>query len=80
VGRHHRHHYHAISIITVTIIAIIITIIVSSVLRSPPPPDSLPARWVRAMDKFYHVSRSIEPKRQALEGAQSELKVVQVTC
>ena len=31
--------------------------------------------WVRAMDKFHHVSRSIEPKRQALESSTAELKV-----
>jgi dynein heavy chain len=31
--------------------------------------------WVHAMVKFHHVSRSIEPKRQMLAGAQAELKV-----
>ena len=31
--------------------------------------------WVHAMYKFYHVSRSIEPKRQALASSNGELKV-----
>lgn len=32
-------------------------------------------QWVHAMHKFYHVSRSIEPKRKALADSQAELKV-----
>ena len=30
--------------------------------------------WVRAMHKYYHVARAVEPKRQALAAAQSELE------
>ena len=32
-------------------------------------------QWVHAMHKFYHVSRSIEPKRKMLADSQAELKV-----
>eukprot|EP00116_Pleurobrachia_bachei_P000174 sb/3460436/ len=33
--------------------------------------------WVRAIDSYAHVFRTVEPKRQKLEGAQAELAVVQ---
>jgi dynein heavy chain len=32
--------------------------------------------WCRAMFKYYHVARSVEPKRIALRGAEAELKEV----
>ena len=32
--------------------------------------------WVRAMYKYYHVARDVEPKKQALAGAEAELEVV----
>ncbi|CAG5113648.1 Oidioi.mRNA.OKI2018_I69.chr2.g7738.t1.cds [Oikopleura dioica] len=33
--------------------------------------------WVRAMDKYHHVAKAVEPKRQALAGAQAELAEAQ---
>ncbi|TNJ27740.1 IAD-4 Dynein heavy chain [Giardia muris] len=33
--------------------------------------------WVHAMNKYYHVAKQVEPKRQKLAGAEAELQVVQ---
>lgn len=31
--------------------------------------------WARAMFKYHHVAKSVEPKRQKLRGAEEELSV-----
>ena len=33
-------------------------------------------RWVRAMDKYHHVAKEVEPKRIALKESQEELDVL----
>jgi dynein heavy chain len=35
--------------------------------------------WVRAMDLYAHVYRTVEPKRQKLAAAESDLAVVMAT-